>query len=215
MNESVNDVMDKLNYTEISMLKRNKIFLAMLASSVVVSASAFAEESVSSTATITVQNAFDLVEVTPMSFGTITVATPGLDSGATDGANITLKGDGTSVIDDKTVATTGGSIRSLVEGTPATFEISNAAGFSGMDIILETDPISMKNLGAPEDNGTFTISDFKSYDADGDETSENKIITGEDGTATFIVGAKLALDPKSKKYIDGQYTANYEIKVKY
>ena len=198
------------------MLKRNKISIALLATSVVVSASAFAEESVSSTATVTVQNAFDFAETAPLTFGTLTVTKA---TGTYDAATVPtliINPDGT-LSEGTSDADTGGSIKRIVDGSPASFEVANAASFTDLTITLPADSAAeLTNPSAPNDNGKFTLLAFKAL-KDGETTAvttDGLIGTDLNGSAVFTVGATLKIEG-NKDYIDGEYVGNYTVKIAY
>lgn len=222
MNESVNDVMDKLNYTEISMLKRNKIILAIAAASVAISTQSFAEESVSSAATVTVQNSFTFAETAALSFGIITV-TAGAASDFDDTDNpvtaaiYTVGADGSVNVPEGNVD--GGYITRIQDGTPASFEISNAARFTKIDLTFPTESIHMRNPIARADGATFKLKDFTAADADGNSiniasgVADDAVETDESGIATFTVGASITTTPGS--YTDGEFVGNYTVRANY
>jgi hypothetical protein len=221
----VKDVYGQVKYTEISMLKRNKILIALMASaSTLTTASIHAAETVNATASVTVQNAFELVESTQLSFGTITIAkavgTQGT-SPADPKIELTTQGESTATSGDVGTTPPAGSsaakISSIVSGTPATFDIANASPFTVLTVTAEiVAGTKLSNSSAGSTNGKFTLSAFKLREAgeSADISSGGTITTLLDGTSSFNVGATLTAE-SDKDYIDGVYSGSYTVKVSY
>jgi hypothetical protein len=131
------------------MFKRNHISVAIAATALLTSSVAFAEQ-VTSSATVTVQNAFNLAEVAPLNFGVLRVTQPAAQvnggiAGSERPAYISLPVDGSAMV------TTGGteavtavpalsdnaSITAITQGTVAEYAITNAAPFSNLRVILD------------------------------------------------------------------------------
>lgn len=125
------------------MFKRNHISVALAATALLTSSVAFAEQ-VTSTATVTVQNAFTLAEVAPLNFGTLRVTQPAAQGTATP-AFITLPVDGSAMVatggTEAVAATPAGadnaSITAITQGTVAEYAISNAAPFTSLSVTLD------------------------------------------------------------------------------
>lgn len=197
------------------MLTRNKIMTAfVVAATFTTTSAAFAAETVSSTASVTVQNAFDLSESAALNFGTITVNKATGTYVANTDASLTLSPEGgTPTLD---VSADKGTITSIVNGSPATFDIANASGFTVLNITLDSTASVLKNASAPSENGTFKISALTILEA-GETTpltTGYKVTTKLDGSASFNLGAKLSM-AGDKDYVDGVYSGTYSVKVSY
>lgn len=136
------------------MFKRKSIYTAIAAATLAsMSAVTIAQETITSTASVTVQNAFDLTEVAALNFGTIR-ATQNLDvdnSGSNEtaattsfanAATLNIKTDGSaSTVTAATVESdTSSAITEIVAGSPAEFAIANAAPFTELKITRLADP---------------------------------------------------------------------------
>ncbi len=205
------------------MLNRNKILAALLASStVLITTSINAAETVNATASVTVQNAFELVESEQLSFGTITFAKG--DGTPTTQPTILLSTQGESTATNSTGGTTAAKVSTITTGTPATFDIANASPFTTLNVTISvatTDKLS--NASAGSGNGKFSLKEFdfreagESTDVEGvanSTTTSGSITTLLDGTSSFAVGATLEADAE-KDYIDGVYSGSYTVKVSY
>lgn len=125
------------------MFKRNHISVAIAATALLATSAAFAEQ-VTSTATVTVQNAFTLAEVAPLNFGTLRVTQPAAQATATP-AFITLPVDGSAMaptagveaVAATPVGSDNASITAITQGTIAQYAISNAAPFTSLSVTLD------------------------------------------------------------------------------
>jgi hypothetical protein len=201
-------------YSEYSMFKNNKILTALLATSLIGVAATAQAETLSGTASLTVQNAFNLVETTQLSFGTITVAKATGTHDSNDDANMVLSPEGgTPVITN--AAATGGAIGSIVAGNPATFDVTGAAPFTDL-IVTMTAGTTLTNASAPPGNGAFTLSVFAAREtgATSNIASLGTITTDLNGAKSFTLGSTLTIDG-SADYIDGLYSGTYSVEVAY
>lgn len=195
------------------MFKNNKILTTLFAASIIGVAATAQAETVTGTASLTVQNAFSLVETTQLSFGTITVAAATGTHDSDDDATMVLSPEGgTPVI---TNAATGGAIGSIVAGTPATFDVSGAAPFTDL-VVTMTAGTTLTNAAAPPGNGAFTLSAFAAREtgATANIASLGSITTDLNGAKTFTLGATMTIDGSSD-YIDGLYSGTYNVEVAY
>lgn len=128
------------------MFKRNHISVAVAATALLTSSVAFAEQ-VTSTATVTVQNAFTLAEVAPLNFGTLRVTQEATQATATP-AFISLPVDGSAMI--PTAGNAGGSITAITQGTIAEYAITNAAPFTNLSVTVasENNQLASSTAGA-------------------------------------------------------------------
>lgn len=196
------------------MFKHNKILTALFAASIIGVAATAQAETVTGTASLTVQNAFSLVETTQLSFGTITVAAATGTHASADNATMVLSPEGgTPVITN--AAATGGAIGSIVAGTPATFDVSGAAPFTDL-VVTMTAGTTLTNAAAPPGNGAFTLSAFAAREtgATSNIASLGNITTDLNGAKTFTLGATMTIDGSSD-YIDGLYSGTYNVEVSY
>jgi hypothetical protein len=198
------------------MLKRNQLYVSLFATSLVLASSvAIAVETVSSTASVTVQNAFDLSETTALSFGTIRATFVSTGTQAT----ILLNPDGTRV---PTNTASSSSMAVLVPGEPAEFAIANASSFTPMRISVTTPTVDLINAAAPTTTARFTLTAFTFADVlDPSDNAVTTVTTDVSGTASFLVGATLTSAEglpdlaSTTAYIDGAYEGNFTVRVEY
>lgn len=215
------------------MFKRNKL-LTLVASSALITCSAMstASESTTSTATVTVQNAFDLSEVAALSFGTIR-ATQNLDlTGSSPGtvtteAVYTVKSDGTAnSVTAAVVSSTddvASAISELVAGTPGEYAIANAAPFTNLTInepAAVGSEIELTNPAAPSDS-KFTVTiehedmSVKGGGNDGDVVTGSNLLTDATGSVGVLIGGRLEMNAAATEMPDGDYTGTYTVTVQY
>lgn len=200
------------------MLTRNKILTALLASTTMLASTAsVAAETVSATASVTVQNAFTLGESVPLSFGTITVKKATGAFAPADAGTFTLSPEGGSGTVGGTAAT-GGAIASIVAGTPGTFDISNASAFTDLTVTIAGPADGLKNASAPKDNGYFILEGFnvRESGATSNQPALSTITVKTDlaGAQSFTLGATLKIG-NGEEFIDGVYSGSYTVKVAY
>ncbi|PKF61168.1 hypothetical protein CW745_11070 [Psychromonas sp. psych-6C06] len=200
--------------------------------------SAVAVESVTSTATVTVQNAFTFSEGAALDFGTIRAAavaagdaTNGSDTGASGGttpdvASLTLASidAGTSIVDGATAA-----IQILTPGTAGTYTIAGVAPYSTLTITLPTATsaaaIKLTSGSVPPGSAYFWMYDFEATVTSGTKNGTAYSTAGDltadlNGDASFSVGATLATSHPATAsaqagYQDVAYTGSYTITVDY
>lgn len=194
------------------MFKRNQIQKTLLVSVLAVTASVCgAQETVNSQASITVQNAFNLNEVAPLNFGTVTVR-PSLTATST----LRIQPDG--VIPTPTVGA-GGTLTVIVPGSPAQYTVDTAAPFTALTVTTPTTSVDLLNGQAPPDNGEFTLSDitFEEDGTSGAGAVSATIDTDVNGELTFNMGATLTVASAAADttFVDGAYVGNYSIEVSY
>ncbi|MFC3120367.1 hypothetical protein [Agaribacter flavus] len=129
------------------MFKRNHLYTAVVVGALATCSSlTMAQETVNSTATVIVQNAFTLAETTPIDFGTLRVtqgAAQTVTAGSATLTYVTIPGDG-SPVTTQTGTTAGGSAStdgqtsSIVDGAPAEYAITGAAPFTALTISVGT-----------------------------------------------------------------------------
>ena len=129
------------------MFKRNHIYSVVVVGALAASSSVtLAQETVNSTATVTVQNAFNLDEVSTIDFGTLKVtqgAAQTLTAGSATLTYVTIPGDGSPVTTQQGTtaggaAATDGQTSSIVDGTPGEYSITGAAPFTALTISTGT-----------------------------------------------------------------------------
>ncbi|MGB3725133.1 MAG: hypothetical protein WA981_05150 [Glaciecola sp.] len=203
------------------MFKRNQLYVSLFATSMILGAtSVVAQESVTSSASVVVQNAFDLAEVAPLDFGTVRATVdsdPTDDSASVSIASFAIGTDGTvGSVSLAGGATTAASMSVISDGSPAEFSITNAAPFteitlnvpSGFDIVNSSAPPGTAVFGV----GTFL---FREVGATSDATAIDTDINGE---VSFTMGATLSTDDNAAaqtNYAEGTYTASFVMEVEY
>lgn len=194
-------------------MKKTLKYLAV-ATLPVIASSAFALETVNSTATVVVQNAFTLTESAAMTFGTIRATA---DTAATATASLTLPADGSAgAVTAGTPASA--NIVIITAGTPASFAVSNAAPSTALTLTLPASAVSLTTAGG---TANFTVDTFvaqiTSGPSNGSAYAASNLITDAAGAVTFDVGATLHTDATTpaSDYLDGTYTGNYTVQVDY
>ncbi|MBU3016728.1 DUF4402 domain-containing protein [Paraglaciecola agarilytica] len=202
------------------MTKMNKIAAGLAASLLLVSAGQVAAETVQTTATATVQNAFELTSDADLDFGTFRATND--DSGV-----VVAKLERPANPAESSVSTNGTGddaiIQSLVEGSPAEYSISGVARFSTLTIEVPDDAsVVLEAPGAATTDAKFAVKSFTAYKTSGtpgdipiDGSFQGTIQADTDGNATFTVGATLETDDTTLAYSDIAYSGTYEIKVNY
>jgi hypothetical protein len=201
------------------MFKRNQIQKSLVVAGVTLASfAAFSQQNETTTASVTVQNAFTLTEVTGLSFGTITASQV---SGA---SSIEINADGTAGDTDGT------GIRILAPGSAATYTIAGAAPFTDLKVSTNVDSVDLTNANAPGDNPDFTLSDFTLTDGTvtgalnstaftEDGSGGGSISTDVGGGASLSLGGTLTLAtrPGSDDILltDGAYEGQFTITVSY
>jgi hypothetical protein len=213
--------------SENSMLKRNQFKIALVATSLSFGASqALAQENVSSTATVTVSNAFTLQEVAPIDFGTVRLSYDYQSGDADTGAIMTINADGSPVVltaADFSTATDGSaSFTEILPGSPAEYPITGAAPFTAVGVTT----LPTATLANPASPGaqlllTVTATNFEivggtnpgdAYDQSG--VSSN-MITDATGAVGFLMGGTVTTLITDVTYGDGAYTGTYSVQVDY
>lgn len=162
-------------------MKTNTIFKLSAIATLLLAGAVNAAENQTSTATVTIQNAFDLAEVSALTFGNIRATqtiTPGVDGNGTggsliptqtNGAGIRIKSDGTAaeLVAQSTVtqgaatadadpSDTAGEISSVVSaivaGAPGEYNITNAAPFTNLRIEDPADTTELTSPAVPSDS---------------------------------------------------------------
>ena len=117
------------------MFKRNLLTAATTAALLSLSAVSLAQETTPGEVSVTVTNGFTLANTANLTFGTIraTQGVAGADNTTT--AYVLIGGDGTVTTSAGTGANTG-VISSLVDGTPARYDVSGAAPFTNLTLLV-------------------------------------------------------------------------------
>lgn len=199
------------------MFKRNQIQNTLvLAGVTLVSCVAIAQQTETTTATVTVQNAFTLTEDTGLSFGTITASRVSGTPSA-----IVLSPDGTAV------APTADNIRVLAAGAPATYTIAGAAPFTNLEASVSVDTVTLENASAPGSNPDFILSAFTISDGTGTApidssglgtfTAGTALTTDVNGGMSLSIGGTLTQDGVGADALltDGDYTGQFTLTVQY
>jgi hypothetical protein len=209
------------------MFKRNQIYFALVATTLSLGATqAFAQETVSSVATVTVSNAFTLQEVTAIDFGTFRVSylydgTNALTAPAT--AQVLANGNPTVLTNTAGAAGTSvGAFTEILPGAPAEYAITGAAPFTSLNVTLPSAAtlINPASPGAVFDL-TFTSTNFEivggTNDGDAYDTANSgNMITDAAGSVGFKMGATIGTPTNvAATFGDGAYTGTYTVVVNY
>ena len=219
------------------MFKRNHVSVTAAVALIFTSSAVFAETT-TSTATVTVQNAFSLAEVAPLNFGTLAISQT-LAQGAGAAALITLPVDGSAMVPTAgTNATTPSSIRAITPGTLAEYAITGAAQFTNLTltVVSEVGPngataaagkiegVNLATLQAPGGGvNTFTIFADNTdvlvvggaNDGDPLSVTGNNLRTDATGAVGFLLGATLEFAQAGLNPEDGDYSGTYSVTVNY
>jgi hypothetical protein len=119
------------------MFKRNQITTGLAISAVLLASSATVNAEITNdSATVTVQNAFTLASTTPIDFGVLRVSQTGVHAEATPSRTLlNVDGTQTGVSGD---ATANGSLTLITAGTPGRIDVTNAAPFTNLTVLLDT-----------------------------------------------------------------------------
>jgi len=219
--QSVSICFELFDNGDKSMFKRNNLYTAVVASSaLMLTATAFAE-STPGTASITVTNAFSLVETTPISFGEIQIAND-TDAGTGGVVTVTIPGNANPMTlqNAATEAEANGNI--LAQGTAGRFDITGAAPFTDLTITFPA-AFELTNSAAPPSTPAFSVllapattfivggaNDGVLYDAGGN------LATDGTGAVGFSLGGVLTTDDTATAvYADGIYSGTYTMVVNY
>jgi hypothetical protein len=198
------------------MFNQNKITKILGATFILVSSNSVLAETVNSTASVTVTNAFTLEETTPLSFGSVRAIAQA------DGANVAtlvLATDGTTT----TTAEGTAIITSLSAATAGVFTVSLAAPFTDLTVTFPPD-FEMTSSSAPSTSPVFDVAvgDWVGLVTGGADDG-TEIVTAETmqtdslGGVVLSVGTTLSTDNAitTTAYVDTDYTATYTITVDY
>jgi hypothetical protein len=216
---------------EKTMFKQNTLKVLVASSLVAGAVSVVAQESVTSTASVIVSNAFDFVETQPITFGTVTAIGYTNSSSGVAGdirAFVTVPADGSAPSASATTGTSDtdpddndASITLLSAGARGLYDISNAAPFTDLTVTLPTS-VAVSAPSAPPSNGQFIMDTFTAVDTSDSSVvaSGGTIQTDGTGAAQLGLGARLitpavAAAPSSLSYIDATYNGTYTITVSY
>lgn len=198
------------------MKNKNILALAVLAATTVTSMNVMA---LTSTATVTVKNAFDITEVAALDLGTVR-ATADLTAASVKVATLIVDPDtGVGAATDDTA-----TIGQLTAGTPGSFSITGLAPYQALKIAAPA-ASTLKLVPHPAGGAYFHIKDFTfwvtsiptpaAYTA-----SSAELIANATGEATFTVGATITTsdvgtDLTTAQYQDAAYSGNYDITISY
>jgi hypothetical protein len=205
------------------MFKRKLLSTAILSASLVAVSTISMAETVTSSATVTVQNAFNLTETAAINFGTLRATGDG--SGATPSvATVTIKADNSSV-----PPTSPGTaeLSVITPGSRGEYAVSGAAPFSDLTIEFPDESVFLVNASAPPSTPRFVILPTTNWEAtiiggtnDGATYASSNLQTDVSGAVGFYLGATLTTDERASTaqngvYTDGVYSGNYTIEVRY
>lgn len=191
----------------------SKLLISLVAATC--TASAIAAESVTSTATVVVQNAFVLTENQALNFGTIRAKA---DTSGSTTASLIIPADGSAHSVTRTGTIAQSNIIEITAGAPATYSVSSAAPLTNLTITLPTTAIALTNNNSV---ASFTMGSFGAYITSGANSgsaySASNLQTDANGAVNFSVGATLTTDGSTPAadYTDGTFTGTYTITVSY
>ncbi|WP_395342098.1 DUF4402 domain-containing protein [Ningiella sp. W23] len=214
------------------MFKRNHLYTSLIAATMLAGTSVAYAVDVTTTASVTVQNAFELTKSADLSFGTLRVTnTLGTGTPAPTAvgaaASVNLPSDGTAMVvtqgsSDASGADGVSQISVITEGTPAQFAIANAAQNTRLTLTLPAD--GTVALSSPLDRATdiFEVTFVANEDvtivaADGTETPFNGInfVTDATGALGFKLGGTLTVADDAFGFGDGDYDGDFTVSVNY
>jgi hypothetical protein len=214
------------------MFKPNKITKILGATFVLVSSnSVLAQESQSTTATVTVLNAFDFLKVNDLDMGTVRAGNN--NSSDANFATFDLLADGTTAASGDN----NGAVIQLLgtAGTPASFTIAGVTSFAPMAVTFPSTtttllpasaaptaanfiiPAGLANVAAMTTGGFTVAVGGTLVTANADTTTNIATITADGaGAAAFTVGARIMTVPSTtRNYTDEAYTGSFTIEVDY
>ena len=196
-------------------LNQNRITKVLTATFLtVVATQSFAATLSDATISVTVQNAFDLVEDTELSFGTIRATA---DPAGTNVATLAIAGDGSVTATPDNNST----ITQLTAGSVGQFTVSNAATFTDLTITFPGAATTLDNAIAPPTSPDFTVDTWvaviRGGANDGLAYAASNLQTDNTGSVSFDVGATLSTDTvvSTSGYIYDLYDGDYTITVDY
>lgn len=195
----------------------NKITKILGATFILVGSCNVLAETLNSTATTTVQNAFTLTETTALDFGTVrAVADP---TGGINIAQLVLAPDGTST----TPAVVGNSALTLLTaGSAGVISVTGAAAFTNLTVTFPAN-FTLTATGAPPTSPTFEVLNADWVGTvvgganDGATYAGANLQTDSAGVVGMNFGTTLKTDSvaSTTAYIDAAYTGNYVLTVVY
>lgn len=199
------------------------IAIALLAA---VATQATALETRSYKASVTVKNAFEVAETTPLSFGTVRAQAASVVAAVlVDSAWVILATDGTFTSGTTGTATPVTSkLQNLEGGSAAEFTISDVSNFTAMTVTMPASVVltaASSNPTAPKFTiDTFTFKPTTGASTDTDFSVSNKVTITSDatGVASFLVGAKMTTGETTAtdmSYSEELYEGSYDITVSY
>lgn len=201
------------------MFNPNKITKILGATFVLVSSnSVFAEQVTTATVTTTVQNAFTLVETTPLNFGTVRAVAD--NTGAANIAILTLSPAGAIV---PTAGVANSALTSLGGANAGVFTVSGAASFTNLTVTFPAD-FTLTNGAAPPGSPVFDVlqADWVGTIVgganDGVTYAGGNMQTDVTGAVALNVGTQLKTDSAvgtTGQYLDAAYTGTYTMDISY
>jgi hypothetical protein len=189
-------------------LNKGAIATLSLAIGLIAFSPSHAQETVSSTSTVVVQNAFTLTEVRGLDFGTIVALRDGTGGGSRAFITVDPDSDSTSTLfnsggvnDDRLIE--------IIGGNRAEYSISGAIPNATLDITLPNGPFLVTCAACSGSQADFSIDDFI------DDNDDEEVTTDGSGNASFFLGAELSTISGTAPYEDGVYTATYDLTVSY
>jgi hypothetical protein len=185
------------------------------------SSTVFAETVTTATVSTTVQNAFTLVETTPLSFGTLRAKND--NTNVANFATLTIAPTGVLTPGAQVGAS---RLTSLSGGTAGVFTVSGAAAFTNLTVTFPND-FTLTTAGAPPNSAVFNVlkADWTGTIVGGANNGValngtfNNLQTNGTGGVALNVGTKLKTDilgaTTTSGYIDAAYTGTYTMDISY
>lgn len=197
--------------------KKNKISctMAVAAMALTFSGTVLAETG-DGTASVVVQNNFDVTESQALSFGTVVAFADGAAATDSDTATLVVSPDGTTT--DAVTPGTNASLLSVAPGTRAIFDVTGASPDTVLTIILPSD-FTLTDPSSATDAKIFTVTDFTQ--AIVTSGSAFTYDTDSSGNLSFAIGATLGTDNTDSgssgavAYENITFTGTYTVDVNY
>ena len=209
------------------MLKRNQFKIALVAASLSLGASqAFAQESVSSTATVNVSNAFTLAEISPINFGTVRLSyTHDGTNDFTTSAAMTINADASPATFvagvDSVASVSVASFTEILPGSPAEYSITGAAPFTAVNV-TSLPTATLTNPASPGATLALTVTTTNFEIVGGTNPGDAYVqagpanmITDGTGAVGFVMGGTITTLATDVTYGDGAYTGTYSVVLNY
>ena len=148
----------------------------------------------------TLRSSIELSEEQALSFGRL-VALPHPDGRA----RMLLSPNGAITVTQEA----GARLVPIDQASPGMLQISGAAPFYRLNLILPADPVEMRHTNPNVSSPRFWVRDFTTAPA------ADSLNTDASGSITVRLGATLETEPSATRYESGSYTGTFTINVSY